>query len=255
MIVVGVSGKKQSGKTSLCNYLQAWYIKQYHDSNFTFSQNDDGTISFYDENRIQIEMRKYDKPVCKIYAFADALKEFLMNTMELTYEQCYGTESQKNSLTEYKWDKLPINIRKNYQIPKREGGPAIQPTLRRGRMTAREVLQIFGTDICRKMFDENIWVNATLKRMKSDGVQLALVSDLRFKSEIKSIVSNDGYLIRLIRNVAGKDSHPSEVDLDKFDWNTYKTRTLMIDNHEMSIHDKNQPAVDWLERIIDATEC
>ncbi|NMC62387.1 MAG: hypothetical protein GYA55_04395, partial [SAR324 cluster bacterium] len=39
-------------------------------------------------------------------SFADTLKDFCIETLGLTYEQCYGTDEQKNSSTKYLWENV-----------------------------------------------------------------------------------------------------------------------------------------------------
>ena len=58
-IIIGLSGKKSSGKTSLCNYFQS-FLK-----------------------------------TPKIYSLAEPLKNFCIDVLGLSYEQCYGTEKIK----------------------------------------------------------------------------------------------------------------------------------------------------------------
>ena len=75
-------------------------------------------------------------------------------------------------------------------------------------MTGREVLQYFGSDICRKMY-ENIWFDACIRRIKKDNPELALISDVRFPNEINGVQNEGGIVFGLPRDLFN-DSHKSE---------------------------------------------
>ena len=216
--IIGASGKKQSGKNDLCDNLEKWILEKLGKNSKT------GKV--------------YS---CKTYSFADALKEKVcIEVMGLTKEQCYGTDEQKNSDTMYRWENLPREIRFQNKLgenraPNGEIYEFIFPT---GFMTAREIMQIVGTDIFRKYFDDSIWVNATFRSIEKDNPDFALISDVRFPSEVEGIAGRNGILFRLLRNVCEGDSHSSETALDNYEWNSIHN-AYVIDNRNMSIEEKN----------------
>ena len=220
MFIVGVSGKKQAGKDTLCRGVRKHFI--------TYKS-------------------------CKIYSFADALKEKVcMEVMGLTREQCYGNDEQKNTLTTYKWDNLPYEMRqKNHRgieyAPNGEICNYIKPN---GFMTAREIMQIIGTDIFREFFDDSIWINATFRDIKKDGHDLALIADVRFPGEIKGIINEGGNILRLSRNICEADDHPSETALDDYDFSTYGSKIHLIDNREMSIKEQEENAIKYIKENV-----
>lgn len=219
-IIIGISGKKQAGKDTVCNFLSIYLNNKYH----------------------------YKHNCCKSYSFADSLKEKIcMGVMGLTYEQCYGTDEEKNTLTSYKWDNLPDNIRFPYSSS-RETGDII--SIRTGFMTAREIMQVVGTNIFRAYFDDSIWVNATLRNIKEDNCDFALISDVRFPSEVEGIIKNNGYVFRLLRDICESDCHESEVALDNYNWNSNKDNIFIIDNSKMSIDQQNQKTEEIACRLI-----
>jgi hypothetical protein len=266
-VIIGVSGKKQSGKSSLCKYLQAWYFCNFEKKDVEFEQLKNGEIVFKntDVNCVQ-------NSDCKIYSFADPLKKFCIDVMGLSYEWCYGTELDKNSLTKYKWDNLPIDIRIKYSIciepvhdivitTEKEdsegfacisnisckGGEALP---RIGPMTAREILQVFGTNVMRNMFSSTIWVDGTINTIKNYKAKIAFVADTRFVSEVNAIMDEkNGYLIRLQRKISD-DIHPSEVELDNFDFNKFGDRVLVIDNNNMTLENQCQIALEFFKKIL-----
>ena len=172
--------------------------------------------------------------------------------MGLKEKQCYGTDDDKNTLTEYHWDTLPWEIGEKFG-DEIEIGPQhhLVKVPKVGPMTGREVLQIFGTDIMRGFFSDKIWVNATINLIKKENPPIALIADARFKSEINALMAEEnGYVIRLTRKIC-EDSHPSETELDSFDFAKLGERCLVIDNQNLSEKQKNKIAKPFFEKIRD----
>ena len=65
-------------------------------------------------------------------------------------------------------------------------------------LTPRWILQYWGTEVCRKNFHDNIWINSVEHKLNniSDNV---VISDVRFPNEIKSIKDIGGMVIRTHR--------------------------------------------------------
>ncbi len=204
IVIIGISGKKQSGKSTLGDSIFNSIIQR---SNYK----------------------------CKRYSFADELKQKVcMGVMGLTHEQCYGTDKQKNSFTIYRWEKFPENIREN----------------RTGFMTAREIMQYVSTEFFRKYFDEDIWLNATFRNIFKEQPDFALISDVRFPSEVDNIIDNGGYVIRLLRDSCEKDSHKSEIALDNYDFISWGSKVCTINNQNMKEEEKNSIAFKYIESIL-----
>ena len=212
--ILGFAGKKQSGKNTCCNFLQMLKFHEYGVCK-NASLNEQGQILVSDlfgekvsgsdwipltEEYVDISQLLESFRPCKIYAFADVLKEFAVDVLGLEYNQVYGTNEEKNSPTHLLWENMPTGNNK-------------------GPMTGREVLQYFGSDICRKMY-ENIWFDACIRRIRKDNPELALISDVRFPNEIKGVQNEGGVVFGLPRDIVnGKDTHSSEqVDLSLCDY-------------------------------------
>jgi len=226
-MIIGLSGKKQSGKTTSGNFIVSIFL-----ANLGLAEkvtlNDSGQIEVSDllgnklykgifdasyarSNDYMInKIFSFLNPEVKLYSFADILKQNIcMDILGMTYDQCYGSDSQKNSMTDMSWDG------KN--------------------MTARDIMQFVGTDVFRKL-KSSVWVDATLKKISSDKSKLAVITDCRFPNEIAAIKEIGGKVIRLTRSPFESD-HISENILDKnnYDWNNFD---FIIDNHNMSILDQ-----------------
>ena len=189
--IVAFAGRKQSGKTT-CSECVLKYCN--------------GAIEPFNS--------------AKIYNFADPLKrDICMNILGLSYEQCYGEDIDKNTLTDIEW----------------EGK----------RLTAREVMQFVGTDIFRKM-KNNVWASATINKIKQEKPQLALIADCRFPNEVEAVKNAGGLVIKLTRNPYNSD-HASEIALDE---NRYSCSNfdLIIYNDHISISEQNQIVITFLKK-------
>lgn len=280
-LIIAVSGKKQSGKSSLCDYLKAWYrVNNELNGRFEIIQDFDGTVRYFDSSKTDIltdgenDALEADdvfpsgaeSPV-KVYNFADSLKEVCIKVLGMPWEQCYGTDKDKNVKTNFLWNNLPEEIRLTYSTETQDistghvgyndtGDPVeFYETVKKprsGTMTAREVMQVVGTDVFRRMFSDMIWVNATFGKIASEKKQIALVADCRFPSELNAIIANGGYVIRLNRVVDDTDQHPSETALDDYPFEKLGERCLFIENDKYSIEKKNDIATEWVSQILGA---
>ena len=166
-------------------------------------------------------MEEHLNPFVKLYSFADLLKKGVcMDVLGLSYEQCYGTDENKNTMTD---------------IVSPETGK---------RATAREVMQFVGTDFFRSIYP-NVWVDATIRKIKEESPELAIICDCRFPNEVKGVQDANGKVIRLTRNCNDKDSHASETALDKenYDWDNFDS---IIDNETMDVGEQNKELYDIL---------
>lgn len=189
-----LSGKKQSGKNTCGEFIEEFYR----------------SVS--------------PKSVVKFYSFADVLKrDICINILGLTEEQCYGEDSDKNTMTGIVW---------NGQ-----------------QLTARQVMQIVGTDIFRSLMD-NVWTSATFNKIKRDNPDVAIITDCRFPNEVSESQGFGGTVIRLTRHVNVENEHSSEMALDKefFDWFRFN---YIIDNEYMTLEEQKESIFGILERELD----
>jgi hypothetical protein len=230
--IVCLSGRKQGGKGTLAKFLV-----------------DNATLLFGAERYPPVYMDLEEREIgceasledatAKVYSFAGPIKEFCHKVMGLTYEQCYGSDADKNTLTRYWWEDMPhyprivervrqeadkawlARHRLDRFVTRRLGNMEscfanyMTMKLPTGQMTARQVLQEFGTGIGRQMYG-NIWVEATLRAIQSDGCALAVIDDCRFPNEVEGVKSVGGYVFRLTRAPFKDDEHISEKALDDF---------------------------------------
>jgi hypothetical protein len=241
-MIVCFSGKKRSGKNTAANYLIGKYLVATKQIS-SFVINGCGQLVYQVGDQCGIVQEGKLENHCfdgvKQYSFADTLKRFCIQCFGLTHEQCYGTESQKNSLTKIQWKNFPGFDCKSLRYD--------------SYMTAREVLQYFGTNIVRRI-NQDAWVQATVKTIDDDThktgderVCLAIITDARFPNELEAITNVGGKTVRLLRNVAGLDCHPSEVALDTYPTENY---SLVVDNSNMIIQEQNAAIDAFCDEVV-----
>jgi hypothetical protein len=258
--ILGLSGKKQSGKDTTINHILGIFMKRLEIIG-DFYINKEGqlwiTDIFQDVNRAGLFdihdakneefNHQYIYPFVKVYSYADELKKLCINVLGLTYEQCYGTNEEKDSPTHLKWENMPgittnphmlqigaVDLGcKTFGVTYHEPGP----------MTAREVMQYVGTEIFRKMYG-NVWVDATIRKIHDDQSTMAIISDVRFVNEVEGIQNKDGKVIRLTRHVL-VDEHQSETALDDFDGFDH-----VCDNQELDVNQQSLLIEGYLNSMV-----
>lgn len=258
MLILGISGKKQSGKSTVGNFIISLHLaklnlceKIYMDEDGQLIVSDiagdtrfEGIFNVNDllqnttDQRVIQALNALNARV-KLYSFADILKtDICMNILGLTYSQCYGSDEDKNSLTSIKWEDMP-----GYNISWTKDNDYDSS----GFMTARQVMQFVGTDLFRKM-KHDVWVSSTLNKIIKEKPALAVITDCRFPNEVESIKQVDGKVIRLTRQPF-ESSHISEtiLDQDKYDWSKFD---FIIDNRETSLLEQFTQIKKLLEEIL-----
>jgi hypothetical protein len=65
-------------------------------------------------------------------------------------------------------------------------------------LTPRLMLQLWGTEVCRRGFHDDIWI-ASLENKLRNCQDDVVISDCRFPNEIKAIKAQGGIVVRVIR--------------------------------------------------------
>src|SRR5688572_15326111 len=124
--IIAITGRKQSGKTTCSNFIHGYLMRQnlvveefrinefgqlvvtalYRDE----LGNPTKGMGILDLSQKTPELESFASsriwPIVKNYNFADPLKEVCIGLLGLTYEQCYGTDEQKNTLTNLRWENM-----------------------------------------------------------------------------------------------------------------------------------------------------
>lgn len=271
--IIAFCGKKGSGKNTCSNFLHGYQMKCYgivedfgilNDTGglvVTTKTLDEGgnegtTTGELDINRDDIAFADWAVynmwPFIKNYSFAKELKDICIGLFNIPRECVYGTDEQKNQIQEHlRWENMPGVMTPEMSIYGQDYVGASDGRFEDacywmhkhnpGPMTSREFIQFLGTDIMRKIYSP-IWTNRTIKNIKTENPQLAIISDCRFKNEAETLKQEKAKLIRLTRSTAS-DKHSSEnafEDFDDFD--------AVIDNQNMTIEETQHELI----KVIDS---
>ena len=254
--ILAFAGSKQAGKNTCVNFLHGYQLRA-HEIVDDFGLTDDGSLvvstnvinadgnvergkAIIDVGRTDLEFAEWAAysmwPYIKSYSFAAPLKQISAGLFEIGSDQVYGNDNQKNSATIFRWEEMPSVITDEKAAKQKDVKKLIDTGVLKyhkpGRVSAREFLQFFGTDLCRKIY-EDVWQSRLIKDIIAEEPLIAVVDDCRFPNEVKAIQEFDGKVIKLTRSPF-KDSHSSEQALascDNFDG--------VIDNANLSIYETN----------------
>ncbi len=215
--MIGISGKKCTGKTTLSNFL----CENYNYKAFAFADflkkmcSEIFEIDPVDiEDPIRKELRFKAPRLCS-YTHLVKVVEYIKNNTPFYQE--------------------PID----YYCKKLQGGPPLDFT------SIRHILQFIGTDILRNRIDPIFHVRATLDSIKKSGTPLdkVIIHDCRFPNEREMIRIHNGTLVliqeytQLRDSDSQKDSHQSENVLG-----TYKDYDIVL------LNDKRR-GIDWFNQM------
>jgi len=229
--IIIFAGKSQSGKSSSVDYL----LSQYPD-------------------------------VCKRFSFAESLKRFCINVFGVEARKVQGTNEQKNELTHITWSDLPLTKVEIDALKIDLDAKHKYVKCKKDYMTGRELLQVFGSNICRKMFAD-CWVYDTIRRISATKVPVALIDDARFPNEILAFnlnspqlvkyrlhIESPPYVIKLTRNPINS-RHVSETALDHFNFiGELGNRAFVIKNDHLNVDSKNDRVHDIYKSIMGITD-
>ena len=220
-----LSGKKQAGKTTVANL-----IKKYLEEAYLKAKEKEARLrAIRAGDWVSIPLIGVPTNLVATTSFATPIKQFCKDILGLSNKQIFGSDEEKNSPTNILWQKMPREIHVRYCKPSSHA-LQIGEYGKHGPMTAREVMQIFGTDIMRNFFDTDIWAKAPFKK-DWGSTQFVIIDDCRFPNEADIALENNATLVRLTRNPL-EDVHTSETAMDNYDETKY---TYIIPNSEYSL--------------------
>jgi hypothetical protein len=147
------------------------------------------------------------------FQFATPLKKFCIEVLGLTHDHCYGTSADRESPTKYLWGGVAEAIREKWNKDPKEV------------MTARDVLQVVGTDLMRQGLYKDVWAEGGIREAIRSSAKTCIYTDTRFPNEVRVTKETSkmdpafgpSLLIRLYRETGLTDSHDSETALDCYD--------------------------------------
>lgn len=169
-----------------------------------------------------------EKFTVKRYAFADYLKEICINLLDLPRDKVYGTDEDKDTLTELYWSDLPhfCELQRKDVEAFTQGNVSVEVfNAWHSKMSIRQILQHIGSEFFRRM-NPSCWTNYLLRTIKDESPNLAVITDCRFPSEADAVKDFGGKVIRLTRSLR-QDAHQSEIAM-----NDYQKFDAVIDNQK-----------------------
>lgn len=219
--LIAIGGRLKSGKNASANFIAGINLVR-HGLIDEFMSNDDGSISVDGKT---VNVNDIAPHFVKLYGWADGLKHIVCNLFNLSLEDAFGTDADKRKPTHIRWEDMPGVMTNHtlFQATKRfverkerlSGATYKDPGFsvcyhEPGFMSIRDILQYFGTDICRKIYS-NCWINYLMNAIKRDSPRIAIIYDSRFDNEVEAVKAAGGKCIYLTRNINGYGSeHASE---------------------------------------------
>jgi hypothetical protein len=121
----------------------------------------------------------------------------------ITHHQ-FKKESFANSLKDavshvFGWDRELLEGQSKYSREWREQVDTWwAERLKMPNLTPRLMLQLWGTEVCRTGFHDDIWIASLENKMRKTGDNI-VISDVRFPNEIKAIHNAGGIVVRIKR--------------------------------------------------------
>lgn len=256
MALIGLSGKKQSGKDTVCKIIQYLTFLNYSkDKRWTYSEFEE---EFNKRGHFHPDYDNISGWQKKM--FAEKLKQIVCLLIGCTMKQLEDEKFKGKELGEEWWYYIRIDNSSGSQskvlLPYLEWkdnlfSDKVFPT----KLTPRLLLQLLGTECGRQIIHPNIWVNALMSNYRPIGVKQLfsdeyiqrltdrkddfcpkvdepiypnwIITDVRFPNEVKAIKDRDGIIIRVNRfGMIDNSTHESETTLDN-----YKEFDFIIDNN------------------------
>lgn len=133
-----------------------------------------------------------------IGAGKDTAADYLVNFHEFKRESYAGTLKDAVAAV-FGWDRELLEGRTKAAREWREQiDPWWSQRLDMPNLTPRLTLQLWGTEVCRKSFHDDIWIASVENKLRTTKDHV-VISDCRFPNEIASIRRAGGRIIRIVR--------------------------------------------------------
>jgi len=124
----------------------------------------------------------------------DTIADYLVNFHEFRRDSYAGTLKDAVAAV-FNWDRELLEGRTKQAREWREQvDPWWAERLNMPALTPRLVLQLWGTEVCRKGFHDDIWIASVENKLRSSRDNI-VISDCRFPNEIKSIKQAGGRVV------------------------------------------------------------
>ena len=144
------------------------------------------------------ELNKLQYPPYVMMAYAHELKLRCQKDFDLSYEQLWGSEKEKNDL----------------RYPRADYGFSSNPA---DYLTGREIMQMYGQFF--RTIDYDFWVKNLFKVIEEKEYTNVIITDVRHINEVEAVKEHKGFVIKIIREdktTPHGESHISETALDNY---------------------------------------
>lgn len=231
--IIGIIGNVGSGKGTIVDFLKVYLNTKDKVSNY-----------FGDDN-------------CNVINFADNLKQVISYLFGVSLTYLYDRKAKDEFYYCFKNKALyikefaenhnftivnNISIDPNYNLKFNNDDSNIysfEDLLNRDDIVIklRTFLQVFSTDLCKRLFGDNIWINRVLDKL--DGTKINIIGDIRFYNEYKAIIDfhckANKYFIRIVNTnpICKKYNHVSETNMnDKIEKGLVKAHIVTWDGND-----------------------
>ncbi len=214
--IIAIGGLRNTGKTTIAS----------------MSRYSTAAPSFMDNYLCYRPFHKTTIPKYRIISFAEPLKRTLAALFDIDPQKFEDRYFKENTYVYFP----TLDITDNPPAHKKLGDNKFTKFLNNNDysflndfyITMRQLLQVFGTNIMRQTFGDNLWVNLTL-----NNVNKVIISDIRFKTELEALERQKNvFTIYIDRPCCKPGNHQSEkevVDLyhkEAFDITIHNNGTL-----------------------------
>jgi len=230
-MIIGISGKMQSGKDTVGKIIQ--YLLGIRSLGFKFNPSEQDYNSYI--------INKYNRHSnWEIKRYGDKLKQVISLLTGIPVKDLEKIEV-KNKVLGKEWDKVLIGD--NY-VSVQDYKDYIEDTTYIYKesdiihFTVRKLFQEVGTDAMRNVIHPDVWVNALFNDYKcvvndyfGNRLPNWIITDVRFPNELNAIEDREGFVIRVnsnfidhknkIARVKSNNDHESEIALDNHNFDDY----------------------------------
>lgn len=177
-MIIGITGKKRSGKDTIGEYLE----NVHGFKRLSFAKPLKDVVNKYLGVKSYSELDREEEQTFRMW-----------NTGVFSAGEELGLDKSKLLMRTLEvFEPFATNHTDNYTIY---------------RMSYRQVLQLFGTDVCRSLQDD-IWIAKTLRKIDCD--KNYVITDVRFDNEATALKQVGARIVQVVRNGFIGDSHVSE---------------------------------------------
>lgn len=149
----------------------------------------------------------------KIIAFADPVKKMLSVLLNVPEHKFRSRDFKERWIV----DIPTLNVSTdgfNQILPDSKFNKLVKqldPSLSQSKLTVRQLMQYWATQIMQTYFTRRVWINCTLKHCS----KYTIISDLRFKEEYNAVKEKNGYCVYIGRPGYTFGEHASEKEMSE----------------------------------------